>query len=275
MTSTGSGATPSATNSIPEERALPGGLLQAARHVLRGVECTLLAPECAVCERVLDGTTRGPVCAQCWSTISPALGPQCLVCGAPVAPGHLPAVSVRCGRCLDATTPLTCVRACGAYEDVLEVIIRRLKYDRHVSLAYRLADLMRASGSAVLAGADAVVPVPLHPLRRLYRGFNQSGLIARHLGLPVVQALRRTRWTDSQTRLSAGGRQRNMRRAFRARTRHDIAGRTLVLVDDVRTTGATLDACAGVLREAGAAEVRGLVVARADLQRQRARAGQP
>jgi ComF family protein len=114
------------------------------------------------------------------------------------------------------------------------------------------------------------VPVPLHPWRRVRRGFNQADALARELGIPVVHALWRRRATPAQTGLPAAARRRNVRgvfavspfRSHRWRLRQ-IAERTIVLVDDVRTTGATLNACAAVLLDAGAREVRALTVARA------------
>jgi ComF family protein len=128
----------------------------------------------------------------------------------------------------------------------------------------------------VLTGAHCVVPVPLYPWRRLRRGFNQAADLARGLDLPVVHALWRIRSTAPQAGLTAAGRRRNVRGAFRlspllsARRRQDaIGGRVIVLVDDVMTTGATLGACAGALEAAGAREVRTLTLARAPLEKDR------
>ena len=122
---------------------------------------------------------------------------------------------------------------------------------------------MRARGAEVLVDADAVVPVPLHPSRRRERGFNQAADLSRHLGLPVVPALRRVRATAVQATLPAARRHANVRDAFET-TRHARAlhGKSVVVVDDVSTTGATLDACARVLKAAGVREVRALTAAR-------------
>jgi ComF family protein len=121
---------------------------------------------------------------------------------------------------------------------------------------------MRISGADVLADADVAVAVPLHRKRRRMRGFNQADDIAAHLGLRVARVLRRTRATLSQTDLPAARRHANVRGAFALRWRANVAGLRVVLVDDVCTTGATLEACARVLRDAGAAEVRALTAAR-------------
>lgn len=131
---------------------------------------------------------------------------------------------------------------------------------------------MRHAGSDLLSDADYVVPVPLHPWRRMTRGFNQAADLAARLERPVVHALWRRRATVPQTGLTGAGRRRNVRGAFvlspllshRVRDA-GLADRVVVLVDDVRTTGATLEACAQVLKSAGAKEIRALTVAVAEL----------
>ncbi len=122
---------------------------------------------------------------------------------------------------------------------------------------------MRDRGMDILDDADVVVPVPLHRSRRRERGFNQAEDLAGKVGVPVVTALRRVRATASQATLPAAQRHRNVRGAFEV-TRRGLAlrGTRVVLIDDVATTGATLDACARALKECGVAEVRALTVAR-------------
>lgn len=150
------------------------------------------------------------------------------------------------------------------------------KYDGRRTLAGPLAALLRDAGRDVIDGADAAVPVPLHWTRRHQRGFNQAALLCERLGIPVLHALRRGRRTRPQVELPAGERRRNVAGAFalarcsrgappRLRPRRvapSLEGSTLVLVDDVSTTGATLDACARLLAAAGAREVRVLTLAR-------------
>ena len=122
---------------------------------------------------------------------------------------------------------------------------------------------MRDRGADVLAGAAYAVPVPLHRRRRRERGFNQAADLARQLRLPVLRALRRSKPTATQTGLPAARRHRNVRDAFVAtRAARALRGEVVVLVDDVCTTGATLEACARVLKAAGAAEVRAITAAR-------------
>jgi ComF family protein len=181
---------------------------------------------CAGCDRVLDHPTQGPVCAECWR-----------LCAA------------------------------GIYDGALRNVIHAFKYDGRRSLAIRLAALMRERSPEVLDGAQAVVPVPLHPSRRRTRGFNQAEDLARHLRCPVVRALRRTKATATQAELPATERTGNVRDAFAPTAKAGaLRGKIVVLVDDVTTTGATLESCAMVLRACGVSEVRTLTAARAVLR---------
>ena len=144
-------------------------------------------------------------------------------------------------------------------------IIHSLKYERRRSIAPPLGALMRACGAELLRDADVVVPVPLHPRREYQRGFNQAQELAAHLGLPVVSMLVRVRHTHSQIELPKHERRQNVKDAFGL---NPVPGSRLpapgivVLVDDVSTTGATLEACARVLKANGVKEVRALTAAR-------------
>ena len=146
-------------------------------------------------------------------------------------------------------------------------MIHAFKYGGRRSLAAPLAAMLRDAAGDWLYDADAVVPVPLHPLRRWRRGFNQANDLAGGLGLPVLHPLRRARHTRPQAELSRGVRLRAVRQAFALTPRAAAGGtavlrrRKLLVVDDVITTGATVEACAALLREAGAADVRALGVA--------------
>ena len=165
--------------------------------------------------------------------------------------------------------------AIDAYDGRMKDIIHALKYDRRRTISPRLGDLMREHGAVLLREADCVVPVPLHPRREYTRGFNQAHDLAIHLGLPVVTLLRRVIHTQSQIDLPREERHRNVRDAFAfqpACPERDPFGLTsrssrrapgvVVLVDDVATTGATLESCAAVLKRSGVKEVRALTAAR-------------
>ncbi|HSK09311.1 MAG TPA: ComF family protein [Vicinamibacterales bacterium] len=237
----------------------------------------LLAPQCLSCGIPLDSPTRGPVCAPCWASIRSFPAPVCDRCGDPL-PGWRPVArgTGLCARCRrDPASAIAIGRSAGEYAGALRQVLHALKYDGRESLARPVAALMRERGEAVLRGAGLVVPVPLNWLRRWQRGFNQAEALARHLGLPVCHALVRARATQPQVGLPAARRHRNVRGAFRpaagprawtrmapaAATR--VKGSVVVLVDDVATTGATLRACAEVLKGMGVREVRTLTAARA------------
>jgi ComF family protein len=167
---------------------------------------------------------------------------------------------VRCRRLRHAVDR---ARTVGEYAGPLRAIVHALKYEGRRSLARPLAAMMRQRGATLLDGAACAIPVPLHASRRRRRGFNQSADLARHLGLRVVHALRRTRATATQADLPAAQRHKNVRDAFApTRSARALAGSIVVLVDDVSTTGATLDACARVLKASGVIEVRALTAAR-------------
>jgi ComF family protein len=121
---------------------------------------------------------------------------------------------------------------------------------------------MTSCGDGILTGADLVVPVPLHRSRKRARGFNQAAELGRQLPIPVRHALKRTRATPSQTDLPAEARHANVKDAFAMRRGVSVRGLVIVLIDDVSTTGATLEACARVLLGADAREVRALTAAR-------------
>ena len=231
------------------------------RSFLDGMLSVLLAPACAACEEPLDNPAQTVICRVCWGSVRPLTPPFCAVCGDPL-PSWRETSNERCARCRGMRTSIARGRAVGDYDGALRGILHALKYGGRRSIARDLSLLMRIHGQSVLAGADVVVPVPLHWRRRWTRGFNQAAELAAGLGLPVLHALRRGRSTPSQTDLPASQRHANVRRAFVIRRGVRLTGRSVVVVDDVSTTGATLEACAGVLLKGGAREVRALTAAR-------------
>ena len=253
---------------LPLDRiAAPGTLahLQGpVRLMADGLLAVLLAPVCGACEQPLEAPTAGAVCAGCWAAVRTIAPPLCDTCGEPLPSWRVISLEQsRCARCRRRPSSVARGRAVGAYDGSLRAIVHALKYDGRQSVARRLARLMAEHGAEVMTGADFCVPVPLHGARQRARGYNQAAELARHLGPPVANALRRTRRTSSQTDLPAARRHANVRGAFAMTRGACVRDSIVLLVDDVSTTGATLDACARVLLEAGAREVRSLTAAKA------------
>ncbi len=222
----------------------------------RGQLLDLLFPaRCVHCHRIGES-----LCPSCRSQIQLVTPPYCHRCGA-----SLPQAQAPCIRCRVHPFQLDQNRAVAYHEGVLREAIHSFKYRRRAELAVPLAGLLQQHMQEWAPPVDVVTAVPLHPARQRQRGYNQAELLARALAvgisLPYVQGVHRLRATADQVGLDARTRRENVRGAFGAEG--DVfRGRRVLLVDDVCTTGATLDECAGALKAQGAREVYGLTVAR-------------
>jgi ComF family protein len=218
--------------------------------------------------QAIDGGPRplaGGFSPAAWSRIRFLDGPVCDGCGLPFEydPG------VRCAACLAKPRAFDAARAACLYDEVSRDPILKLKHADRVDLAPMLARWLSRTARDLIEGADAITPVPLHPLRLLRRRYNQAAEIARPLaamtGTPYLpDVLVRRRATATQGGKSGSGRRRNVAGAFEAPAsrRSQVAGLRILLVDDVLTTGATAEGCARALKAAGAARVDLAVVAR-------------
>ncbi|MEP7116376.1 MAG: double zinc ribbon domain-containing protein [Acidobacteriota bacterium] len=241
------------------------------------VLAAVLAPRCAVCSIVLQHPLDGAVCTSCWARITRFTPPCCARCGAPLpSPRVADAHGGRCQTCTVGLAGITAARSVGPFDGALADIVHALKYGRRPSIARLLGPLVRDAAADLIPEIDVVVPVPLHPRRERERGFNQAELLAEALGLPVCLALTRRVHTGPQATTSAHVRWTNVRDAFApGRDFRKVAGRTVALVDDVLTTGATLSAAATALRAAAPARVVALTAARAELVRPSSRPRAP
>ena len=229
---------------------------------------TVLPVDCMTCRRPLRRDSIPYFCDACWARITPISRPRCVSCDHPFASDVTNVWSPlhRCQTCLQRPAAYDRAWTLYPYIPPLQEAICALKYRSLFSLAKPLASLMVRALPEQL-DADLIVPVPLHPSRLRAREFNQSLLIADHLGRhlrrPVSTTdLVRTVATEPQTSLTRSERLRNLRRVFMVRNGERFAGRCVLLIDDVFTTGTTLNECAKALRSAGAASVLALTLAR-------------
>ena len=252
--------------SVTEARRRPlAGMWAAARKACAIALGAALPPLCPACREPL-AEPRG-LCAACWSKLSFITRPYCARLGIPFSydpgPGLLSLEAI-------ADPPAYArARAALRYDDVARTLVHAFKYGDRLDLAPTLGGWMATAGRELTDGSDALVPVPLHWRRLWTRRFNQSAALASAIGSasgrPVLyEALKRVKATPQQVGLSRSERAQNVQGAFRVSDagKAQVRGRRLILVDDVLTSGATVDACARSLLRAGAASVDVLVLAR-------------
>lgn len=224
-----------------------------------------LPPLCLSCGAGVGA--HGVLCGPCWRAIEFIEEPLCPVSGVPFP--YDPGEGIVSAAALAAPPPYASARAVMRYNDQSARLVHRFKYADRMEAAPALGRWMTRAGAALLQDADFIAPVPLHRGRLFLRRFNQSAELARQIsrisGVRLLPDLvERVRATRPQVGLSGSARRRNVAGAFRLREAYGalVAGRTVVIVDDVMTTGATVEACARALTGAGAREVRALCLAR-------------
>jgi ComF family protein len=211
-----------------------------------------LPPRCAGCGTIVADVHS--FCPGCWTEIEFLGNSGCSTCGVPLRATE----QASCAACLARPPRIARTRAAVAYDELSRSLAIRLKYGRKVAIARTMARYM---APLVGDGSDRLlVPVPLHRTRLWNRGFNQSALVARELsralGIPSdPMALRRVRRTPPLKGMSPLQRRKTVAGAFRIRDKKAVAGKIVILIDDVLTTGSTAEACARTLRRAGAARV--------------------
>jgi ComF family protein len=231
-------------------------LLQHWQHrTWSGFVNLLFPPRCGGCQQ--PGSLW---CDACRAAVQPILPPWCEVCGELHTPDRL------CHNCRQHPLQIEKIRSAAVFEGALRQAIHRFKYERWSSLAEPFGEMLADFWRAERLTADWLIPVPLHPSRERDRGYNQSELLARDLSRRVGvrisgRGLRRTRATAVQMTLNAAQRRENVAGAFEC-TDSRIRNAHVIVIDDVGTTGATLEACAQAVLKAGAVSVMGLTLAR-------------
>lgn len=254
-------------SSAPKGGTRPRVSLPTAIGGLLDVLVPPLCPSCGT--RVLGD---GALCGGCFTALRFIVDPCCDGCGLPFSSYAAAGSTRRCSACLQRQGALDRVRAMLLYDAAARRLILPFKHRGATVMARVLAPGMAQAGRALLRDAEVIVPVPLHRTRLFRRGYNQAGLLAVALGRlgereVSLDALRRSRATPSLDSRAAAERSEILRGAIevRAPRRHVVQGRRVLLVDDVMTSGATAQACAEVLRDAGATGVDALMVARVPL----------
>jgi ComF family protein len=229
----------------------------------------IFPPICPICKTLLVSKAKNAIiCPDCHKAIRPVRPPYCPCCGLPYPSGdkkgHL------CAPCLKERRYFEVHRTCALYEGALKEAIHRFKYGGVLPLVTVFGDLLHSAFRSLTRDypVDLLVPVPLHIRRLRERGFNQALLLVKELskrtGIPYAErALKKIKDTPFQITLKKRERKKNLRRAFQVKDRETIKGKAVMLVDDVYTTGTTVNECSRALRMAGAERVAVLTVARA------------
>lgn len=250
----------------PEKATLPPDL-NRLRRVGRWVLDVMLPPRCAACDEAVS--VQGQLCGACFGRTNFISAPCCERCGVPFGSADQGGAEGLCPGCRDDPPVFRQARAALRYDDQGRRLILPLKHGDRVELAAILAPMMVRGGAALLQRADVLVPVPLHRRRLFQRKYNQAAVLAfavgRLAGRPVLpDALVRTRRTEPLDEKSPEERAREVAGSFAVRPSRAVrmAGRSVLLVDDVMTSGATANACAAALFGAGATAVDVLLAAR-------------
>ncbi len=234
-----------------------------ARAILETLRELFFPLQCAGCGKAIESEW---FCAACESSFIKIEHPRCRICSHPFE-GAIEQTFV-CTNCRGRAFHFDCAVATVRSRGVPRELVHRLKYSGEQWLRLPLADFLEDGllDERLDVRIDGIVPVPLHPRRQREREFNQAALLAGELSkrrkIPVFHALSRVRYTTTQTHFDRRRRMQNLRDAFNLRQNVSVQGKNLLLVDDVLTTGSTLDECSRVLLAAGANSVRALTVAR-------------
>lgn len=239
--------------------------------ILNAILNLLLPPRCIKCGKIL--AAKNGLCPECFAKIRFISAPLCYKCGRPfLSDENIKFGTVQCcGECLQKKRFLfELQRSAFIYDDESKDLILDLKFRDKTGYAETLAGLLYSAGADIWKeNPDLLIPVPIHRLRLLQRRYNQSALLADYLARKVniqtdCNSLIRCRNTVPQVQLSGSARRNNLKQAFEVIKPQNIKGRKIVLIDDVSTTGSTLNECAKVLHRAGAAKIYALTLARTE-----------
>jgi len=226
---------------------------------------SVIPPRCLKCGDIVEA--QGELCSSCWKCITFISYPLCDQCGHPIEVD--PGSKIQCGACLENPPHFEHARAVFAYDEGSKPIILRYKHGDATYMTPTLSQWMRRAGSSLIGNADFIVPVPLHVFRLLKRQYNQAALLAKEISAcedvdHYPNLLKRKRSTPSQGGFNKEGREKNVKDAFVVRAKYGnlIKGKRALLIDDVFTSGATVNECAKSLINAGVRVVDVLTISR-------------
>jgi ComF family protein len=237
------------------------------KRLLNDVSDIIFPPQCPACAEIIHLQPGQVFCPSCLATIRFIRGSHCPICGTPFF--NSPAQSHICGNCLEKRPDYDQARAVASFETIIMDAIHKFKYGRNITMGNSLGSLLAdfTFPDFDFSEYSMLIPVPLHIKKLRERGFNQAlllaGKVAKKYGLPInFSLLKRRRFTLTQTGLNKTEREKNIRGAFYMTDRKKVAGKNIILIDDVYTTGATTNECARTLLKAGAQKVSVLTLAR-------------
>ncbi len=235
--------------------------------ILKNISDIIFPPQCINCATILQSSKEKVFCPTCREQIKYLTQSLCPVCG--MAFLNSPAESHLCGNCLENRPFFSCARAVASYETIILDAIHKFKYGHDLSIGSALASFLTdfSFPDFKFQTFHLLIPVPMHIKKLRERGFNQSLILANTLGKKQqinvnFSLLKRRKSTLTQTGLNKKEREQNIKGAFEVSDNKNIAGKNIILIDDVYTTGATLNECAKTLMKAGAKKVAALTLAR-------------
>ncbi len=230
-------------------------------HFLLNILCP---PTCPICSEQVEEAHC--LCPECYSKLNFITKPCCDICGKPFE--YTVFDELTCGACLKQKPHFSMARSVLAYDEFSKKLVLAFKHGDHTELNMLFLKFLVQADKAVFQNVDMIIPVPLHWTRRLKRKYNQAGLlgkvVGRYFNIPFTPTvLSRIKRTESQGHKKRKERERNIKNAFRVKNPTVIKGKTILVVDDVMTTGTTLNECARILKKSGAKDVKVLTIYRA------------
>jgi ComF family protein len=229
------------------------------KYLWQRIKDALTPPRCLSCQSPIQ--TEASICITCWQKLQFVDAPVCNVMGTPFV--YDQGEGILSAQALTEPPPWDKARAAVIFDDASKNYVHQLKYADRMEAGIFMARLMARAGQELVAEADIIIPVPLHRLRLWKRRFNQAAFLAKKIKPEIYNPhlLNRIRATPQQVGLDANARRKNMRNAFAVTDKAKIENKCVLLIDDVRTTGATISACVAALKKAGAGNVNVLTFA--------------